>query len=170
MHIADSPSPDIYGPGMIDGTYAHFYNRRNLPPLQHQKMGFKAIANVDANADSISVEHQGVAGQAMTDNQVAYLGRIFAWSVYYWGVPNRIATKNDTRGLAWHRLGVSGNFPDYDPNDRTTWCRRDTGLNWSGVEGKTCPTNPYIRRLPAVFAAANLFLWQWRTVPPYIPN
>jgi hypothetical protein len=165
MHIADSSSTDIYGPGTISGTYAHFYNRRSLGPLQHQKMNLLAPANVDANANSISVEHQGTEGQSMTDHQVDVLGHIFAWLVWYWGVPNRIATVGDTRGLAWHRLGVDGNFPAYDKDDLTTWCRRDTGKVWSNVPGKTCPTNPYIRRIPDVFAKAQWYLDVWRGEP-----
>ena len=158
MHIAVSSSTDIYGPGTIGGTYAHFYNRRSGQPRQHQTMNKRAVADADGNGTTISVEHQGQVGDAMTDSQKTYLARIFAWAVVWCGVPNRIATVGNTNGLAWHRLGIAGNFPPYDPNDRTTWCRRDTGAVWSSSFGKECPTNPWIRQIPEVYSRAQAWI------------
>lgn len=163
MHIAVSSSTDIYGPGTIGGTYAHFYNRRTGRPLQHQTMDMRAVADADGNGTTISVEHQGVVGDAMTDSQKTYLARIFAWAHVYCGVPNRIATVDNTRGLAWHRLGIDGNFGAYDPRDRTTWCRKQTGAVWSASFGKECPTNPWIRQIPEVYDRAQAWIDFYRT-------
>jgi hypothetical protein len=163
MHIAVSNSTDIYGPGTIGGTYAHFYNRREGQPRQHQTMNKRAVADANGNDTTISVEHQGVDGDFMTDSQKTYLARIFAWAVVWCGVPNRIATVDNTRGLAWHRLGIDGNFGAYDPNDRTTWCRKQTGAVWSSSFGKLCPTDRFIRQIPEVYNRAQVWIDFYRT-------
>jgi hypothetical protein len=158
MHIAATRARDIYGPqkGPFD-SYAHFYNRRSGVPLQHQWLNRRAAAELDGSASSISVEHQGVEGDRMTDSQLTYLARIFAWSHVHLGVPNRIATPRNTTGLAWHRLGVAGNFGAFDRSNRKTWCRRDTGEEWSSSV-KTCPTDKFIDQVDDVFRIAQIWI------------
>lgn len=163
MHIAATRSRDIYGPGKGPGnSYAHFYNRRSGKPLQHQWLNRRAAAELGVSGSSISVEHQGVEGDSMTDSQLTYLSRIFAWSVVHCGVPNRVATWNNTTGLAWHRLGVEGNFGAFNRKDRKTWCRRDTGEVWSSSKGKTCPTNKFINQIDDVFRIAQVWIQLYR--------
>lgn len=162
VHIAVTRSPDIYGPGKgAGGSYAHFYNPRSGPPRQHQYMDRRAAADLNGNATSISVEHAGLEGDKMTDTQLRNLAKIFAWAVIHCGVPNRIATVDNLSGLAWHRLGIDGNFGAFDRNDRTTWCRKQTGAVWSSATGKLCPTNKFIRQIPTVYSKAQYWLKEW---------
>lgn len=162
MHIADTRSRDIYGPGKGPGdSYAHFYNRREGKPLQHQLMNRRAAAELGGSASSISVEHQGVVGDSMTGSQLTYLARIFAWSHFYCGVPNRVATPRNTTGLTWHRLGVQGNFGPFDRTDRKTWSRRDTGEVWSSVV-KSCPTDNFIDQIDDVYRIAQVWIEIYR--------
>ena len=158
MHIAATRARDIYGPQKgPDSSYAHFYNRRSGEPLQHQWLNRRAAAELGGSRSSISVEHQGVEGDRMTDSQLTYLARIFAWSHVHLGVPNRIATPGNTTGFAWHRLGVEGNFGAFDRSDRKTWCRRDTGEVWSS-RVKTCPTDMFINQIDDVFRIAQVWI------------
>lgn len=167
MHIADVDVPDLYGPQKGQGdTYAHFYNPKSGSPRQHQTMDCRAVADADGNGTTISVEHQGRAGDAMTNVQMTNLAKIFAWAHVFCGVPNRIATVGNTNGLAWHRLGISGNFGTYDPSDRTTWSRAQTGAVWSGVLGKTCPTNKFINQLDEIYSRAQIWVSFYRNPPP----
>lgn len=166
MHIADSDSTDIYGPGKgPGGSYAHFYNPRSGSPRQHQTMDKRAAADLDGNSKTISVEHQGRPGDSMTSSQKINLAKIFAWAVVYCGVPNRIATVGNTNGLAWHRLGISGNFGTYDVNDRTTWSRAQTGEVWSSASGKTCPTNRFINQIDDIYDRAQTWVSYYRNPP-----
>jgi hypothetical protein len=162
VHIAVTRSADIYGPGKgAGGTYAHFYNPRSGAPRQHQYMDRRAAADLNGNATSISVEHAGLQGDKMTDTQLRNLAKIFAWAVIHCGVPNRIATVHDLSGLAWHRLGIDGNFGTFDRHDRTTWCRKQTGAVWSSATGKLCPTDKFIRQIPTVYSKAQYWLKEW---------
>ncbi len=162
VHIAAVRADDIYGPNKGPGdSYAHFFNPRAGQIRQHQYMDCRAAADLNGSATSISVEHSGVDGDSMTDTQLRNLAKVFAWAVKYCGVPNRIATVDNLNGLAWHRLGVQGNFGTYDPNDRTTWSRAQTGAVWSSATGKLCPTNNFIRQIPGVYKRAQYWLEQW---------
>lgn len=162
VHIAVTRSADIYGPQKgAGGSYAHFYNPRSGAPRQHQTMDRRAAADLNGSNASISVEHAGLVGDAMTDSQLTNLAKIFAWAVIHCGVPNRIATVGNLSGLAWHRLGIDGNFGAYDPDDRRTWCRKQTGAVWSSAQGKTCPTNKFINQIPTVYGRAQDWLKTW---------
>lgn len=159
VHIAVSRSSDIYGPGKgPGGTYAHCYNPKSGRLRQHQELDRKTYADLDGNGSTISVEHEGWPGDRMTDNQIDNMARLFALAVTEHGVPNRIATTGDTRGLAWHRLGCSGNYGRYDRNDPTTWSSAQTGQRWSTARGKTCPTDNFIRQIPDIYERAQDYI------------
>lgn len=167
MHIAVTRSADIYGPGKGPGSsYAHFYNPRSGAPRQHQELNRRAAADLNGSATSISVEQAGIVGDSMTDTQLTNFARIFAWAVVHCDVPNRIATVGNTTGLAWHRLGVSGNFGTYSPNNRRTWSRAQTGEVWSSSTGKTCPTDNFINQIPTVFSRAQTYIRAWTAPGP----
>ena len=167
IHIAVTRSADIYGPGKgADGSYAHFYNPRSGAPRQHQTMDCRAAADLEGNSSTISVEHAGIVGDSMTDSQLTNIAKIFAWAHLYCGVPNRIATVDNLSGLAWHRLGIDGNFGTYDPNLRRTWCRDQTGAVWSSSPGKTCPTDNFISQVPTVYNRAQTWIEIFRNPPP----
>lgn len=172
LHTAVTSSQDTYGPGLGPGrTHAHFYNPKTGKPRLHQELNKKAWADLDGNTSSISVEHwDGYPGSApgywkhngdvppFTAAQIENAALIFAYAVEYFGVPNRIATPKDTSGLAWHRLGVTGNFGKFDRNDRKTWSAAQTGERWSLARGKLCPGDRRIDQIPQIFARAQELL------------
>lgn len=159
IHIAVTRSADIYGPNKgSGGSYAHFYNPRTGAPRQHQELNRRAAADLNGNSSTISVEHAGIEGDSMTDSQLTNIARIFAWAVTHQGVANRIATVDNLNGLAWHRLGVDGNFGTYSASNRKTWCRKQTGAVWTSATGKLCPTDAFIDQIPTVFNRAQNYL------------
>lgn len=159
VHIAVSRSGDIYGPGKgPGGTYAGAYSPRSGRMRQHQYIDRRTYADLDGNGETFSVEHEGWPGQSLTENQLDNDARLFAHLVTHYGVPNRIATWDDTRGLAWHRLGCKGNFGAFDKNDPCTWSASQTGQRWSTAFGKTCPTDNFIKQIPEIYARAQKYI------------
>lgn len=162
VHTAWVDSADIYGPRRGQGsTYAHVYNPLEGALRQHQELNRMSRADLDGNGLTVSVENQDERREMpFSDSQLENMARLFAELVNAPGsrVPNRIATVDDTRGLAWHRLGVLGNFGRYNPDDITTWCAHQTGERWTTARGKTCPTNPRIRQIPEIWKRAQKYI------------
>ena len=159
VHMAVTESNDIYGPGKgPGGTYAHYYHPKVGKVRQHQDVTRWSYADLFGNGNTISGETEGVPGDRMTDNQLESHARAFADAVLYRGVPNRIATWDNTHGLAWHRLGCRGNFGRFDPHDPTTWCTTQTGVVFSTAYGKTCPTDNFIRQIPDIYDRAQKYI------------
>lgn len=172
IHTAVTDSQDIYGPGLGPGrTHAHFYNPKQGMLRQHQAIDRQAFADGQGNSFCVSVEHwdgypNGAPGYwkhdgdvpPLTDSQIENDARLFAHLVRHFGLPNRIATPDDVSGLGWHRLGVAGNFGRFDPRDRKTWSRAQTGLNFSGVFGKLCPGDRRIDQIQEIYDRAQDYL------------
>lgn len=159
VHIAVSRSKDIYGPGKgPGGTYAHFYNPKSGSIRQHQEINRRTYADLEGNGSTVSVEHEGWPGDKMTPSQIDNNARLFAHLVKHYGVPNRVATWNDTRGLAWHRLGCQGNFGRFSKNNRKTWSTAQTGVKWSTAFGKTCPTDNFIDQIDDIYRRAQSYI------------
>ena len=158
LHTAVSSAVDLYkGKPAANGTYAHFYVSEAGAIYQYRDTALAARADGQGNFGSLSVETwDGAREQAWNAKQVAALARLFAWArSAHATIPNQLATVNDLRGLAWHRLGCRGNFGAYDPNDITTWSGNQSGASWSSAFGKTCPYNVRIRQIPGILAASN---------------
>ena len=157
-HTAVSSAVDLYkGKPAPNGTYAHFYVNEAGTIYQYRDTALAARADGQGNFGSISVETwDGAREQAWNAKQVASLARLFAWAMsVHPTIPYRLATVNDLRGLAWHRLGCKGNFGAYNANDITTWSGNQSGASWSTAFGKTCPYNVRIRQIPGILAASN---------------
>ena len=172
IHTAVTNSQDIYGPGLGPGrTHSHFYNPKDGKLRQHQEINKQAYADGGGNSYCVSVEHwdgypNGAPGYwkhgsdvpPLTDSQIENDARLFAHLVTHFGVPNRIATPDNLSGLGWHRLGVQGNFGTYNPQDRKTWSRAQTGANFSNATGKSCPGDRRIDQVQAIFDRAQAYL------------
>ena len=172
IHTAVTNSQDIYGPGLGPGrTHSHFYNPKDGKLRQHQEINKQAFADGGGNSYCVSVEHwdgypNGAPGYwrhgsdvpPLTDSQIENDARLFAHLVTHFGVPNRIATPDNLTGLGWHRLGVAGNFGTYNPRDRKTWSRAQTGANFSNATGKVCPGDRRIDQIQAIFDRAQGYL------------
>ena len=183
IHTAVVDAQDIYGPRLGPGrTHSHFFNPRSGKLRQHQEINRQAFADGGGNPYCVSVEHwdgypRGAPGYwknsgdvpPLTDSQIENDARLFAYLVQNFGLPNRIATPGNVTGLGWHRLGIAGNFGKFDANDRKTWSRAQTGLNFSNARGKLCPGDRRIGQIPEIFARAQEYLTGKKTSRPVTP-
>lgn len=159
VHMTAVRAADIYGPGKgPGGTYAHYHMPRRGRGRQHQELHHWSYADLGGNGRTISAETEGIPGDSMTEDQLDAHAHGFADAVLHRGVPNRIATWDDTTGLAWHRLGIRGNFRPFNRNDPTTWTGVQTGQQWTRAFGKTCPTDNFIRQIPEIYRRAQLLI------------
>lgn len=143
-----------------NGTYATFYIDLEGTLFQHRDTSLAARADGQGNFGSISVETADNRDNGpLNDAQLRTFARLWLWVLEtHPTVPNQLARPGDLRGMAWHRLGVAGNFGPYDPNDPTTWSRAQTGAVWSTARGKTCPTDAKIRQAVAVQANPRAYV------------
>ncbi|WP_241228131.1 peptidoglycan recognition family protein [Actinobaculum sp. 352] len=158
LHTAVSSAVDLYkGRPDGNGLISHFYVNRDGVVYQYRDTQFQAWADYQGNAGSISVETwDGAQDVAWTEAQIAALADLYAWAYrVHDGLPNRLATVSDVRGLAWHRLGCTGNFGGYDPGNILTWSGNQTGLVWSRARGKVCPRDVRIRQIPEIYRRAQ---------------
>lgn len=156
LHIAVTDSADIYGPQLgPGGTVAHLYVDYDGNTRQHVDTGMRSYACGALNNRAIAQETAGYGDKPLTPKQVEATALNFACAVVYDRVPNRIATVDNVTGLGWHRLGVTGNFGKYDPEDMTTWSTAQTGVSMSRAFGKTCPGDPVIRQIPEIYEKAQ---------------
>lgn len=149
--------PLYHGRPAANGTFAHFYIDLDGTLYQHFDTAYAARADLDGNTSSISCE---TADQYTEDGlnaaQLATFTALWNWVLSaHPEIPRQLATPSDPRGLAGHRLGCSGNFGQFDPNDVTTWSGDVSGLKWSTVRGKICPGAGKLAQLPAIVNATS---------------
>ena len=158
LHTAVSNAVDLYrGRAAPNGTYAHFYVNEHGHVYQYRDTAQAARADLKGTYGTISVETwDGGRERPWTAAQVAALADLFDWVTRaHTTIPRRMASPTDTRGLAWHRLGCSGNFGEFDLAHLTTWSQGQTGQVWSTARGKTCPYGTRIRQIPAIYRRAT---------------
>lgn len=159
LHSAVVDSADLYGPQRGQGrTYSHFYAPGQTRLRQHQDTGLMARADLHGNRSSVSQESwDGRREQPWTASQVEETAENFVWltKTHPDSVPFRMADWKDTRGLAWHRLGILGNFGKFDPKNILTWSGAQTGERWSNAYGKLCPWDVRILQVPEIFSLAK---------------
>ena len=172
IHTAVSSSQALYdngfGPG---GTHSHFYNPETGRLKQYQEITKKSFADLDGNDFCVSVEHwDGYPNNApgfwengsdvppLTESQIENDAILFAHLVINYDVPNRIATPDNLTGLGWHRLGIRGNFPEYNPKDMKTWTGKQSGVSFSRSFGKVCPGDRRIDQVEEIFDLAQNYI------------
>lgn len=158
LHTAVSSAVDLYkGRPDGNGLISHFYVNRQGTVYQYRDTQYQAWADYQGNVGSISVETwDGAQDVPWTDAQIAALADLYAWAYkVHNGLPIRLASIGDVRGLAWHRLGCKGNFGAYDPGNILTWSGNQTGLVWSKARGKVCPRDPRILQVHEIYRRAT---------------
>ncbi|HYJ68105.1 MAG TPA: N-acetylmuramoyl-L-alanine amidase [Nocardioidaceae bacterium] len=148
LHTADSPQDDSLFAGFnISGNpVAHFFVRENGRVEQYVDTDTRASANLDGNHDTISVESWDDDGRrhTWTADQVEAVAKLAVWVHEMHDIPLERcpSSKPGTKGIAWHRLGVDGDFPD--PPGRLLGGRVSGGERWS-EHIKECPFDGKIR-------------------------
>lgn len=143
--------------GALSGRHYHIYVRADGSFVQIQDLLLRSAASVEANPYSIAIvaEDMGRAFPSWsgsnvppyTSAQVDTIVRILVWICRRFGLPAeavRDSCLSGTRGVAWHRLGISGNFPSWPSIFRG---RRAGCQSWSHSFGKVCPGDARIRQI-----------------------
>ena len=159
LHVAVSEAPSLQG--FFEGSIknapvcSHFYVRRDGTVEQYIDTKYISAADNQAGARSIAVETQGGVKNAnkekWTKAQVTALAGIAKWAKETHGIPLVIPvdSANSSAGVAWHRLGIQGNFKGQDA--KYAFVR---GESWSGSYGKICPGLGKIKQVPEIVKLA----------------
>jgi len=84
---------------------AHFGNPKTGSLEQFVRIDDVAFAEARGNRDWISVENEGVAGDALTNSQVNNVAALLGWLRWYRSVPLRLANTPAEFGLGFHAMG-----------------------------------------------------------------
>lgn len=149
--------------GYAPAHAAHFSTRANGEILQSRDTAYRSAANLEGNHRIIAIENED-HGKAfggtpklpkwvpLTDEQVDACAEILAWAHKTHGVPLQLCpdSRPGSRGLAYHRQGIDGNFGPYKYKGRVPG-----GETWTSSFGKVCPTDARIAQLPEILERAK---------------
>lgn len=148
--------------GFAPAHAAHFSVHANGTIVQSRDTAFQSAANLDGNPRVIAVENEdhgpafgdraGSAVPPLTDAQVVANARILRWAHATHGIPLHLCpdSRPGSRGLAYHRQGINGNFGPLRFPGRVAG-----GEVWSEHFGKVCPGDARIAQLPQILAVSK---------------
>jgi hypothetical protein len=139
--------------GWAPAHAAHFSTFADGSIVQSRDTAFRSAANLNGNHRVIAIENEdGAKDVPLTDAQVDACARILAWAHRIHGIPLQLCpdSKPGSRGLAYHRQGIDGNFDSFKYPGRVSG-----GEVWSESFGKTCPRDQRIAQLPDILARAK---------------
>ena len=139
--------------GYAPAHAAHFSVKKDGTILQSRDTKYQSAANLDGNPRVIAIENEDAAKDVpLSTEQVVSNARILAWVHKTHGTPLQMApnSRPASRGLAYHRQGVDGNFGGYAYPGRVSG-----GEKWSTSFGKVCPRDKRIAQLPEILRRAK---------------
>lgn len=148
--------------GFAPAHAAHFSTHQGGTIQQSRDTRYRSAANLNGNHRVIAIENEdhgsafpswsGSNVPALTSAQVEANAKILAWAHTEHGVPLQLCpdSRPGSRGLAYHRQGIDGNFGPFKYGGRVSG-----GENWSTSFGKVCPGDRRIDQLPAIVARAK---------------
>lgn len=157
--------------GYAPAHAAHFSVKADGTIFQSRDTRWRSAANLEGNRRVIAIEtedhgdafgtwnvNDGHAVPALTAAQVAACGRILRWAHEVHGVPLQLCpdSRPGSRGLAYHRQGIDGDFGTYRYPGRAAG-----GELWSKSRGKVCPGDRKVAQLPAILTAAAGGAKEW---------
>lgn len=158
LHVAVSEATSLFSYFNVRGRAdSHFYVRRDGTVEQYVDTAYRANADLEGNDASISIETQGGVNnpdtEPWTEAQVEAIAQLLAWIHKTHKIELKLASDSQigksSHGIAWHRLGIDGNFPAL-PNVRAGRKQRGGGMHWSTSTGKLCPGGGKIEQIPAI--------------------
>lgn len=148
--------------GYAPAHAAHFSTTGAGALMQSRDTRFQSAANLNGNPRIIAIENAdrgpefpkwtGSDVPPLTDAQIERCAEVLAWAHLEHGVPLQLCpdSRPGSRGLAYHRQGIDGNFEGYRfPG------RRSGGEVWTEHRGKVCPGDRRIAQLPLILARAQ---------------
>ena len=150
--------------GYAPAHAAHFSVKKDGTILQSRDTKYQSAANLDGNPRVIAIENEDAAQDIpLSPEQVVSNARIMAWAHQAHGVPLQLApnSKPTSRGLAYHRQGIDGNFGGYRYPGRVSG-----GEKWSSSFGKICPRDKRIAQVPEILSRAKAIVNPPEPPPP----
>lgn len=143
--------------GYAPAHAAHFSTKANGYVYQSRDTKYRSAANLNGNYRVLAIENEdhgsafgswntsdGHAVPAFTAAQCESIAKILVWCHQTHGIPLVLApdSKPGSRGIAYHRQGVDGNFGSFQYPGRVAG-----GEVWSTSAGKVCPGDRRIAQL-----------------------
>lgn len=156
LHVSASNSESLFRFFSGAVVCSHFHVSKAGKVEQYLDTDWASSADLEGNQRVISIETQGVDGEPWTEAQLVALAKLLAWIGQAHNIPLRLAenSRTTTDGIAWHRLGVDGNFPSVGLLAGRT--QRGGGEKWSLSRGKVCPGDERIKQIPGLVQQATL--------------
>jgi hypothetical protein len=151
--------------GYAPAHAAHFSVKADGTILQSRDTRYRSAANLNGNHRIIAIENEdhgsafgswnvndGHAVPDFTPQQIEANAKILAWAHKTHGIPLQLCpnSKPSSRGLAFHRQGIDGNWEGYKYSGRVSG-----GEVWSSARGKVCPGDRRIARRPQILDRAK---------------
>lgn len=149
--------------GYAPAHAAHFSTHADGRIVQSIDTAYQSAANLNGNPRVIAIENEdhGDAFGAwkssdnappLTDAQIDACARILRWAHETHGIPLQLCpdSRPGSRGLAYHRQGIDGNFGTFAFPGRVSG-----GEVWTLSPGKVCPTDNRIGQLPEILRRAR---------------
>lgn len=136
---------------------AHFSTRADGHIYQSRDTIYRSAANLNGNYRVIAIENDDLGPEfgvwntndghqvpGFTDAQCESIAQICVWANAVHGIPLVLCpdSRSGSRGLAYHRQGIDGNFGTYDFGGRVSG-----GEIWTTSFGKVCPGDRRIHQL-----------------------
>jgi hypothetical protein len=148
--------------GRAPAHAAHFSTAGDGTIYQSRDTHYRSAANLNGNPRVIAIENEDMGGAfpkwsgsdvpPLTDAQVSAIARILAWAHTEHGIPLQLCpdSRPGSRGLAYHRQGIDGNFGSMRFPGRVAG-----GEVWTEHFGKVCPGDRRIAQLPTILERAK---------------
>jgi hypothetical protein len=165
--------------GLAPAHAAHFSTSGGGKIYQSRDTRYRSAANLNGNHRIIAIENadhgpefrpwnvnDGHAVPSFTPAQVEAIAKILAWAHKTHGIPLVMApnSRPGSRGVAYHRQGIDGNWAGYRYGGRVTG-----GEVWSSARGKVCPGDRRIAQIPQIIARAKQIAAGVTSTPPEDP-
>lgn len=150
--------------GYAPAHAAHFSVHQDGTIQQSRDTRYWSAANLEGNYRIIAIENEDHGSRfpdwdtstnnvpPLTPEQIEANAQILAWAHKEHGVPLQLApnSRSTSRGLAYHRQGIDGNWAGYKYGGRVSG-----GEKWSRIFGKGCPGDKRIDQRHAILARAK---------------
>lgn len=148
--------------GFAPAHAAHLSVKGDGTILQSRDTRYRSAGNLSGNHRIIVIENEdhgaafrkwtGSNVPPLTDAQVESNARILAWANKEHGIPLKMCpnSRPTSKGLAYHRQGIDGNFGSFKFPGRVSG-----GEVWTSSFGKVCPGDNRIAQLPEILTRAK---------------
>lgn len=115
-----------------------------------------SAADYEGSDNAISIETAGLGEGEWTPAQVISIIKLLVWLYFTHDIPLKLKDTSDASpGVAWHRLGIIGNFPPLPSILAGRNQRGYAGEPWSLSTGKVCPGTKRIQQMPHIITESR---------------